>query len=151
MTTTNLIERLEDAAYEWANYVVEDTAPRTLNNHLTPHIKALADTIEAQAKQIENFCLDYRNQSDATNKKLHAQIEGLTDSFTSTLEILKERDEQIEALQDDADSLDWLEIHGGDAMLKKYDVWTYQRHSLADIERFESLRAAIDAARKGQQ
>jgi len=53
MTTTNLIERLEEAAYEWADYVVEDTAPRTLTRHLAPHIEAVAAALEAQAKQIE--------------------------------------------------------------------------------------------------
>jgi len=52
-TTTNLIERLEEAAYEWADYVVEDTAPRTLTRHLAPHIEAVAAALEAQAKQIE--------------------------------------------------------------------------------------------------
>lgn len=39
--TNILIERLEDAVYEWSNYVVADDAPRTLTKHVDPHIKAL--------------------------------------------------------------------------------------------------------------
>lgn len=41
-----LIERLEDAVYEWGNYVDEDHAPRPLTRHVDPHIKAIAAELQ---------------------------------------------------------------------------------------------------------
>jgi hypothetical protein len=64
MTNTNLIGLLEDAAYDWTRYVIEDTAPCALNNHLAPYIKALADTIEAQTKRLEALSADLKHTEE---------------------------------------------------------------------------------------
>lgn len=44
-----LIERLEDAVYEWGNYVTADDAPRPLTRHVEPHIKAIKEEFERLA------------------------------------------------------------------------------------------------------
>ncbi len=49
---TDLIERLTDESYEWSRYVVEDRALSTLSDYLEPHIKAVANALEAQAREI---------------------------------------------------------------------------------------------------
>lgn len=55
---TDLIERLTDEAYEWSRYVTEDRAPSTLSDYLEPHIKAVANALEAQAREIEGLRKD---------------------------------------------------------------------------------------------
>ena len=50
-----LIDALEDAAYEWSGYVVEDVAPTTLQNFLKPHIESLSAQVEVQAREIEQL------------------------------------------------------------------------------------------------
>lgn len=44
--TATLIERLEDAVYEWGNYVDADHAPCPLTRHVDPHIKAIRAELE---------------------------------------------------------------------------------------------------------
>lgn len=47
-----LIEALEDAIYEWSGYVTADDAPRTLTQHTTPHVKALAEELRRKNTRI---------------------------------------------------------------------------------------------------
>jgi hypothetical protein len=58
------------------NDLIEDLR---LNHEFCPKevILEAADALEAQSKQIDNFCMDYRIKCDAETKVLYAQIEAL--------------------------------------------------------------------------
>lgn len=67
--TASLIERLEDAVYEWGNYVDADHAPCPLTRHVDPHIKAIRAELErlhalaADAYQIAKNFMESRGQA----------------------------------------------------------------------------------------
>ena len=79
---TDLIERLTDEAYEWSRYVTEDRAPSTLSDYLEPHIKAVANALEAQAREIEGLRKDAERYAVVRRGQHWSVIDGIGDPLT---------------------------------------------------------------------